>query len=113
MNAMICIGAQRAENPYSIGITSRQERRSRGGADRLRDIKTRKLSALLGDPIYMGSRRLAAEAGHIGVAEIVSKDDDNIGRRLGRIRVRRPLQGEETSIAFPRAIPKQAQKQAG
>ena len=75
---------QRAEDAHAIGITSRQQRRARRRAHRLRHVEIREANASFGKPVDV--RRLVAlraEATHIRVGEIIAKDDDHIRQARG------------------------------
>ncbi len=75
--------SQRAVQSQAIGITTRQQGRARGRANRLRDIKVGEANALFRHAIQV--RRLVAfcaERLNIGIAHIVNEDDDHVGQAL-------------------------------
>lgn len=44
-----------------------------------------KAQSLLCDPVNVGSADLAAEAAHIGEAEIIGDDDEEVGAFVGHV----------------------------
>ena len=65
---------------HALGITARQQRRTRGRAHRRSHHEARKLPPFLGDAIdVLSLDRLRAKAAQIAVALIIGEDDHEVG----------------------------------
>jgi len=73
--------------PQPILVTASDQRRARGRTDGGIRVSLQKTHSLRGDAVDIRSTKIWPPiAGHIGVAEIVSKDEDDVGRLCRRLR---------------------------
>ena len=77
-------------DPDAVGITAGEQRRSRGGTDRLSDVKIGESAAFAREPVEIRRlKSLGGEATDIAISLIVGKDDDDIRQPIGRAHLER------------------------